>query len=273
MLGGNPNFARLLASCLELGVDEQKELEMVLQGASEPLEHSYVDPSMDSSLLVRSGSEFTHLPFVQLGTVVPWQFPYSELEAPFLIGTHEFLSEAERWVATYSAVPPAYVTLIPVDVMHDIVHRIPQVRGHMHRSVMRRLSRFYWTSLATSGSPASRVAAALVSRLALEDQDYGKERTINILQKDLVRLTTLSRSAVAIGLRELKKQSAISFGTDESTRFAGEVIVPDVDNLKDQAFECVHEIVESLLPQDSAHGDGRGPGLQDSSPWGSIPRL
>ena len=93
---------------------------------------------------------------------------------------------------------------------------------NMHQLVMRRLARFYWTSLATSGSTPSRVAAALVSRLSLSAEDHGQDRTIYIRQKDLGRLTTLSRSAVADGLSALAEASVISFGNDRSSRFAGE---------------------------------------------------
>ena len=59
---------------------------------------------------------------------------------------------------------------------------------------------------------------------------------IYIRQKDLGRLTTLSRSAVADGLSTLAQASVISFGKDRSARFAGEVVVPDVNCLKAQAF-------------------------------------
>ena len=83
--------------------------------------------------------------------------------------------------------------------MRLVLDRIPRVRDRMHQLVMRRLARFYWTSLATSGTPSSRVAAALVSRLALMGNDYGEDRTIEVKQKDLARLTTMSRSAVADG--------------------------------------------------------------------------
>ena len=191
-------FAQALARCLDFETVEPPELEEVLADATERLEMQFAEASADSPL-IRSGSLFTHLLFVQHGTVVPWQYPYSELEAPFLIGEHEFLMDAERWVASYSAVTEATVVWIPVALMKLAVDRIPRVRDRMHQLVMRRLSRFYWTSLATSGTPSSRVAAALVSRLALLGNDHGEDRSISIRQKDLTRLTTMSRSAVADG--------------------------------------------------------------------------
>ena len=95
---------------------------------------------------------------------------------------------AERWVGSYSAVNEAVTVSIPVGVMMRVVERIPSVRERMHELLMRRLSRFYWVSLATSGSPSSRVAAALVSRLALDNRDFGRERTIAVRQKDIGRL-------------------------------------------------------------------------------------
>ena len=196
--------------------------------------------------------------FVQHGTIVPWQYPYSELKAPYLIGEHELLSDAERWVASYSAVTEAIVVDIPVGVMRLILERIPSVRDHMHQLVMRRLARFYWTSLATTGTPASRVAAALVSRLALESKDYGKDLEIEIRQTDLIRLTTMSRSAVADGLGSLVMAEAILLVGESSGRFTGKVKVPDVERLKYQAFADIRDReIRSLL----GHSDEDEPSL------------
>ena len=228
-------FAQSLARCLHFETVDPADLEKALSDAGETLELRFVAPASDAALM-GSGAAFTHLVFVQHGTIVPWQYPYSELAAPYLIGEHEFLSNAERWVASYSAVTEAIVVDIPVGVMRLIVERMPGVRDRMHQLVMRRLARFYWTSLATTGTPASRVAAALVSRLALEGDDYGENRKIPILQKDLIRLTTMSRSAVADGLGSLARDQAILLGSDPSARFTGEVTVPDVERLKYQAF-------------------------------------
>ena len=231
-------FATSLTRCLDFEGVEPEELEAVLAEASLPLEMRFAEPSAEVPL-IRSGSTFSHLVFVQHGVVTPWQSPYSELAAPFLIGVHEFLMGAERWSASYSAITEAVVVRIPKEVIHLVTERLPQVRERMHELVMRRLARFYWVSLATSGGPASRVAAALVSRLALRDLDFGADRTLAIRQKDLGRLTTLSRSAVAAGLTELAGSGAICWGDGPGARFRGEVLVPDVDALKDRAFEDV----------------------------------
>ena len=231
-------FAETLARCLDFEGVTPDELEAVLAEAALPLEMRFAEPSAELPL-IRSGSDFTHLVFVQHGVVTPWQSPHSELAAPFLIGVHEFLMGSERWSASYSAITEAVIVRIPKEVMQLVVERLPSVRERMHELVMRRLARFYWVSLATSGGPASRVAAALVSRLALVDIDYGPDRIIPIRQKDLVRLTTLSRSAVAAGLSELAATGAIFWGDGPRARFKGEVIVPDVDALKDQAFADV----------------------------------
>ena len=240
-------FAQALARCLDFETVEPPELEDVLADATEPLEMQYAEASAESPL-IRSGTLFTHLLFVQHGTVVPWQYPYSELEAPFLIGEHEFLMDTERWVASYSAVTEAIVVWIPVALMTLVVDRIPRVRDRMHQLVMRRLARFYWTSLATTGTPSSRVAAALVSRLALDGKDHGEDREISIRHKDLTRLTTMSRSAVADGLSTLLKANVIGLGGDRSSRFSGVVLVPDVDPLKDHAFAEVRDReIRSLL--------------------------
>ena len=240
-------FAQTLVRCLDFEKVEPLELENVLTDATELLEMQFVEASADLPL-IRSGSLFTHLLFVQHGTVVPWQYPYSELEAPFLVGEHEFLMRSERWVASYAAVTEAIAVWIPVAMMRLVVERIPRVGDRMHQLVMRRLSRFYWTSLATSGTPSSRVAAALVSRLALEGNDHGENREIGVRQKDLVRLTTMSRSAVADGLSALLKANVIEFGGDRSPRFSGVILVPGVDSLKDHAFAEVRDReIKSLI--------------------------
>ena len=242
-------FAQALSRCLHFDTIEPADLERALADAGEPLEMRFVEPSADTPL-IKSGSQFNHLVFVQHGTVVPWQYPYSELAAPYLIGEHEFLSGSGRWVASYSAATQAIVVDIPVGVMKLTLERVPEVRDRMHELVMRRLARFYWTSLATTGTPASRVAAALVSRLALTGDDHGEERTIKIRQKDLVRLTTMSRSAVADGLTSLAAEGAITIGSEPSSRFAGVVEVPDVECLKDQAFAEVRDrAIRPLLSQ------------------------
>ncbi len=228
-------FAKGLVRCLDFTSVSAAQLDGVLAISTETLELDYVEPSAETPL-VESGSSFTHLVFVQHGTVAPWQSPHSELAAPFLIGVHEFLMESDRWVGSYSAITEAAIVRIPRSVMEAIVSELPSVRERMHELVMRRLARFYWVSLATSGAPASRVAAALVSRLALENLDFGRDRRISIRQKDVARLTTLSRSAAAIGLAELAEARVLAWGDGPGARFAGEVLVPDVAKLKQQAF-------------------------------------
>ena len=96
------------------------------------------------------------------------------------------------------------------------------------------------------------MAAALVSRLALDDLDFGTERMIWIRQKDLGRLTTLSRSAVAAGLTELAQSGAIGWGDEPGARFRGEVLIPDVDALKDRAFADVRREIQPLLTDSDA---------------------
>ncbi len=244
-------FAETLARCLEFHGVALEKLEGVLEEASSPLEMRFAEPSAEVPL-IRSGSAFSHLVFVQHGVVTPWQSPYSELAAPFLIGVHEFLMGAERWSASYSAISEAVIVRIPKEVIDLVTERLPQVRERMHELVMRRLARFYWVSLATGGGPASRVAAALVSRLALDDLDFGSERVIAIRQKDLGRLTTLSRSAVAAGLTELAQSGAIGWGDGPGARFRGEVRVPGVDALKDRAFADVRREIQPLLTDSDA---------------------
>ncbi len=243
-------FAKGLVRCLDFESVSVEELDRVLVGAAETLEMDYLEPSADAPF-IQSGSPFSELVFVQHGTAVPWQSPHSELVAPFLIGVYEFLMDAERWVASYSAITEAVVVRIPRSVMTRVVDELPSVRERMHELVMRRLARFYWVSLATSGAPGSRVAAALVSRLALEDRDFGGDRLVAVRQKDLARLTTMSRSGVAVGLAELAEAEVIRWGERPGSRFAGQVLVPDVERLKEHAFlDMRRREIEPLLAGD-----------------------
>jgi hypothetical protein len=241
-------FAQALARCQAFQSVDVGELEDVLSSGQEPLEMLFVEPSADVTL-IRSGEPFRCLYFVQHGMIVPWQYPYSDLSSPFLIGDHEFMMGAKRWVASYSAATPATVVAIPVATMRLAVERIPQIRAEMYLVLLRRLARYYWITLAISGSPAQRVAAALISRLALRGEDHGCEREIALRQRDIVRLTVMSRSAVAGGISTLTSADLIRIGDDNSERFSGLVHVPDVDRLKDYALIEVRERqVRPLLP-------------------------
>ena len=241
-------FAKALAQCQAFRSVDPAELEKALSRGQEPLEMSVVEPSADIAL-IRSGEPFNHLYFVQHGMIVPWQYPYSDLSSPFLIGDHEFMMGAKRWVASYSAATPATVIAIPVATMRLTVESIPQIRAEMYLVLLRRLARYYWITLAISGSPAQRVAAALISRLALMGEDHGCEREITLRQREIVRLTAMSRSAVAGGISTLTAGDLIRIGDDSSDRFSGSVHVPDVDGLKDYALGEVREKqVRPLLP-------------------------
>ena len=241
-------FAKALARCQAFQSVDAVELEDALSHGQEPLEMLVIEPSADIAL-IRSGQPFRHLYFVQHGMIVPWQYPYSDLSSPFLIGDHEFMMGAKRWVASYSAATPATLVAIPVDTMRLTVKRIPQIRAEMYLVLLSRLARYYWITLAISGSPAQRVAAALISRLALIGEDHGCEREITLRQRDIVRLTAMSRSAVAGGISTLTSSDLIRIGDENSERFSGLVHVPDVDLLKDYALGEVREKqVRPLLP-------------------------
>ena len=233
-------FAQALARCQAFKSVDAGELENVLSSGHEPLEMLFVGPSAEVTL-IRSGEPFKHLYFVQQGMIVPWQYPHSELRSPFLIGDHEFMMDAERWVASYSAVTQATVVGIPVATMKLVVERIPRIGTQMYLVLLRRMARHYWISLATNGSPAPRVAAALVSRLALSGEDYGHEREISVRQGEIVRLTVMSRSTVASGISRLASDEIIRIGNSNSERFTGLVHVPDVDRLKDYALSEVRQ--------------------------------
>ena len=244
-------FAQALARCQAFHSVDTGDLEDALSSGQEPLEMLFVEPSADVAL-IRSGEPFRHLYFVQHGMIVPWQYPCSDLSAPFLIGDHEFMMGARRWVASYSAATPATVVAIPVDTMRLIVDRIPRILAETNLVLLRRLARYYWITLTINGSPAHRVAAALISRLALRGEDHGCEREITLRQRDIVRLTVMSRSAVAGGISTLASAGLIRIGDENSERFSGLVHVPDVDQLKEYALSEVREKqVRPLLPSNA----------------------
>ena len=143
-------FAQALARCQAFESVDAGELENVLSNGQEPLEMLFVEPSADVPL-IRSGEPFRHLYFVQHGMIVPWQYPYSDLSSPFLIGDQEFMMGAKRWVASYSAATQATVVAIPVATMRLTVEGIPQIRAEMYLVLLRRLARYYWITLATNG--------------------------------------------------------------------------------------------------------------------------
>ena len=168
-------FGQALVRSLDFKSVDPLALETVLTDSPARLDLEFARRSTESPL-IRSGSECTHVVFVQQGTTVSWPSLHSELAGSFLIGVHEFLMDAERWVASYSAATDAVIVRIPTSVMGLVAERIPGVRERMHELATRRLSRFHWTSLGTTGSPRPGVAGALVSRLALKDEDFGENR-------------------------------------------------------------------------------------------------
>ena len=77
--------------------------------------------------------------------------------------------------------------------MRLTVERAPQIRAEMYLVLLRRLAHYYWITLTINGIPAQRVASALISRLALRGEDHGYERKITLRQRDIIRLTVMSR--------------------------------------------------------------------------------
>ena len=68
-------------------------------------------------------------------------------------------------------------------------------------------------------------------------EHYGREREIAVRQRDIARLTVMSRSAVAGGI-SMASCELIHLG-NRSDRFAGLVRVPDVKRLNDDALSEV----------------------------------
>ena len=189
------------------------------------------------------------------GTVVPWQYPYSELEYLFLLGEHEVLLRPDhpQWVSNYSAVTESLIVRIPVPVMQHVLQTLPTVGRNVEHLVLRRLSGFYWTSLSTTGTPESKVAASLISRLALQGEDTGTEKRITIQQKDLIRLTAASRAVVAQGVQVLVERGVMQVeGLDRRRRyFSGGVLVFRVHRLKEEALSGVGREIKRLVDERS----------------------
>ena len=231
-------------------------MEATLKECCPALEFRYAEPSVEP--VVRSGQPFKHLIFIRQGVMAPWTYPYSQLRYPFILGLHELLmaKDQERWISSYSAVAPCtYVELPPV-LMERLFSRAPAARNQVQLEVLQRLSRFYWTSLATNGSNVSKVAAALVSRLALAGADFGRDRRVEILQKELVRLTATSRTGVSQGLSRLEDGGIIRVlnPARQGRYITGQLLIPDVDHLKDVAHSQMQEaVIAPLVEGQPAH--------------------
>lgn len=234
-------FAEILCRCRAFEGVKPDLVERVLAQSRAALVMRHLSASAEP--IVRSGDPLEYLLFIQHGTIVPWQYPYSELSEPFLLGEHEVLLSEDQptWVGNYSAVVDSVVVEIPVAAVRQMLKEIDGVRVNMNRLVLRRLARFYWTSLSTTGTNESKVAAALVSRLALRGEDAGTDRELDITQKELVRLTAMSRTGVSEGLARLSDDGLIRVEQlrGEKRYITGRLGIPDVTQLKQRAFSDV----------------------------------
>ena len=235
-------LAQMLLQCWSFRGAQPEELESCLSGSSDPVAVRFYPPRIEP--IVRSGEILEALLFIQAGRAVPWQYPHSNLDAPYLLGEHEVIlaPEQPRWVANYSVTVPTTIIEIPVSLMRDLL-KIDPVRPNIERRVLLRMARYYWTSLSTNGSPVSRVAAALVSRLVLHGRDTGLNQRLQALpQKEVMRLTAMSRSSVAEGLKELLRADIVQkMDASHGKLGSGELLVPDVSRLKDVAFSAVEK--------------------------------
>jgi CRP-like cAMP-binding protein len=244
-LCGADSFRGVDVHALRATIDEHKR------------HHVGVQHFRNGDLVARSGGRMTHLLLVEDGAVAAWQIPVSRLEAPYLLGEHEFVAGLANWIATYSAASErCNVLCVPVELMAAIVRDHPQVQHNIARSLFLRISRYYWTSLATNGTPPSQVAAAIMSRLALRERDYAGvgEVEISLQQKEIGRLTNLSRPWVAQGLKALEEAGVIEWVGGEKHK-TGRLRVRDVDQLREQAFEYFQQ---RILP-DTEGGSDRMP--------------
>jgi len=244
-----PLTVRSLCRCSAFqGVDPQDVLRLVMRYYGEGRGPMEAESLAEGDLVVSSGERVASLVFIQQGTIVAWQVPVSTLETPYLLGEHELLAGMTHWMATYSAYTRAQVVRLPLDLMQGLVEQHPEVRRNLQRGLFTRISRYYWTSLAVSGTNRSKVAAALVSRLALQEQDAagGRDLMLNMSQKDLCRLTNTSRPGVSKGLKELITDGVLEMKSE--LYMTGRITVRDVDRLKDAAYSAFREDVLGRLP-------------------------
>ena len=239
---------RALCRCKTfLGVDARKMEKLFVEHVAHhrPLASERL---VAGSIFTHSGERLDDLFFIQGGVVVAWQIPVSTLETPYLLGEYELLTAMPQWMATYSAYTDAQLLRLPADLMRRVLQSNPEVRRNIRRALYTRIGRYYWTSLATSGTNKSKVAAALVSRLALEDRDVAGDHdvTINISQKELCRLTNTSRPGVSKGLKELVDDGLVAL--QRPSYMTGDMIIRSVDALKEEAYRSFRDDVLERLP-------------------------
>ena len=258
-------IADALSSLREFaGVASQAALIRFLDQSDCDLEYRYVDPIPEPSF--KAGSPFRGLILIRQGEFIAWTNPPSYLGSPFLIGQHEFISSDRdrRWLASYSASAASGYLEIPVPLMDDLVEEFPRLLRNFQSTVSRVLTRFYWTSLAGTGSPESKVAAALMSRLVLEGIDTGTNRVIGTDQTVLVRLTRTSRTGVYHGLKSLSEKGLIKVvnPTRDRPYITGKLRIPSVDRLRQTAESSFREkIVKPRIARHDMRVGGTNPDL------------
>ena len=217
------------------------------------LEYLYTDAS--TKPLIRSGDLVEGLVVIRQGTVITWTNPPSFLEPPFLIGQHELLmpEDNKRWMASYSPMKDLVYLSIPLELMVELIDVFPKLRDRLQQTVSRLLSRFFWTSLAVVGSPESKVAAALMSRLVLDGKAFGTHRVVPTDQRIIARLTNTSRTGVYQGLTTLLKKGLISVDAKERSRqyITGPIRIPSVDKLRTAAESS---FAEKVVTRHTAQG-------------------
>lgn len=243
------SVVRSLCRCKSLQGVDPLEIERIFGEFVAECRRPLVGQRLQAGAIVtNSGDHIESLLFIQHGVVVAWQIPVSTLETPYLLGEHELLTGMGYWMATYSAYTDAQLVHLPIALMRRVLQRTPEVPRNIQQALYARISRYYWTSLATSGTNKSKVAAALVSRLALDDRDVAGERDVivHMSQKELCRLTNTSRPGVSKGLKELVDDGVVSL--KRPSYMTGEMIIRSVDALKDEAYRSFREDVLERLP-------------------------
>lgn len=202
--------------------------------------------------LIQAGTQFEALALIVTGELIPTTLPGSILREGFVVGLHEYLHREDSavWKSTYISLGNLMVLWLPLALFDDLAKLHQEFVPNISSIVLKRLDRFYWTSLSTVGPPTSRVAAALLSRLAVDGSLRPKGRaqaifsgTAGGFRRDLMRITTLSRTAVWDSLNKLRGDRLIDW-TEATSESSERIHLLKIDKL--------HELVEKQFLVEAA---------------------
>ncbi|MBN4064607.1 Crp/Fnr family transcriptional regulator [Dehalococcoides mccartyi] len=239
-------YENLIKRCNTFDIVERSVLSRWIESEADGFKVVLLDPD-SSAPFIEAGSECVDAFLLRQGEVIPWTYPSTFLPPPFLIGQHEMLMEHPSWQSQYSVTKEGTAIAIPIEALTRLMTQEPSFKDAVLQTVLSRTARFYWTSLSTGGPVKSRVAAAILSRIAIKKLPMVGRQNLKLAQTDLMRLTLASRPSVALAVTELVGQDLIQLG--DGDRYSGEIFIPDVKLLIDALKEGP---IGKLLPKRAA---------------------